>query len=145
MMENKRKQIPPPLSPVWSIWVPLGMVLAVLLGFMILTILGGTAHSPLIGQWSAISVILLILPMLAVGLVLLAILLAVIYGFRLLQKSMPDWLHIAQAFVQVAQFKIEKAADALVKPFLSLSSFGAKIKFTTHKVKKDAAQNINHS
>ncbi|MGD0708215.1 MAG: hypothetical protein ABSA51_07160 [Anaerolineaceae bacterium] len=143
-MTNHRKQIPPPLSPVWSIWVPLGVVLAVLLGFMILTVLGGTAHSPQVSQWSAISIIFLILPMLVVGLVVLIFLLAIVYGINLLQKNAPGWLQTVQAFVQVARFKIEGAADSVVRPFLAASSLWSKIKFTVDRLKKDAEQHINH-
>jgi hypothetical protein len=112
---------------------------------MILTILGGTAHSPLVSQWSAISVIFLVLPMLVVGLVVLVFLFAIVYGLNLLQKNIPAWLQTAQAFVQVARFKIEGAADSVVKPFLAASSWWSKIKFTADRLKKDAEQHINHS
>jgi len=144
-MDDKRKQTPPPLSPVWSIWVPLGVVLAALLGMMILTVLGGIAHNPQVSQWSAISVIFLILPMLAGGLVVLALLLALVYVLGLLQKNMPGWLHAAQAFVQVAQFRIESAADSIVKPFLGASSRWTEAKAAAEKLKRDAGQNLDHS
>ncbi|HTX78506.1 MAG TPA: hypothetical protein VMC62_02510 [Longilinea sp.] len=144
-MNNKREQIPPPLSPVWSIWVPLAVVLAALLGLMILTVLGGIAHSQQVGQWSAISVIFLVLPMLAVGLVVLVLLLALVYALSLLQKNMPGWLQTAQGYVLLARSKVEGAANSLVKPFLGAQSQWSKAKFTAEKLKKDVEKNIGHS
>jgi len=144
-MENKRKQIPPPLSPVWSIWVPLGIVLAALLGMMILTVLGGANHNPQVAQWSAISVIFLILPMLAGGLVLLALLLAIVYGLHLLQHHLPGWMQTAQAFTEIASIKVKGVADSIVKPFLDISSHLTKVKYSAEKIKKDTQQNKKQS
>ena len=74
-------------------------------------------------RWAAVSTIWVIIPMLLGGLVVLAILCALIYGMARLLNATPYYTGIAQEYVILARGYIVRGADMAVKPILKLNEW----------------------
>ena len=74
-------------------------------------------------RWAAVSTIWVIIPMLLGGLVVLAILGALIYGMARLLNATPYYTGIAQEYVILARGYIVRGADMAVKPILKLNEW----------------------
>ncbi|GAB4543106.1 MAG: hypothetical protein Fur002_14540 [Anaerolineales bacterium] len=64
-----------------------------------------------VSRWAAVSTIWLILPMLLGGLVVLALLIALIYGMARLLGALPHYTSLAQDYVHLAQARILHGAN----------------------------------
>jgi len=106
---------------------------------MVLTVIGFAALIVLIyfatfegdgdvGRWAAISTIWIVIPILLVGLVLLALLVALVYGMKRLLDISPTYTGLAQDYVHLAAGYVRRAADMAVKPVLFLDGVGAGVR-----------------
>jgi uncharacterized membrane protein len=80
-----------------------------------------------VGRWAAISTIWIVIPVMFVGLVVLAILIGLIYLMARGLQIIPTYTGIAQDYVAKARWYITRGAHMLVKPFLVIESWSADI------------------
>lgn len=110
---------------VWKVWVPLAASIVIVLALMVLTILGAVNRSPAIDKWGAISAIYVIIPVLIVGLLILGLIGGMIFLLSRLLKNMPRWaVTLHMIFIRIALLT-RRAADAVVKPVVSVNKAGA--------------------
>jgi len=81
-----------------------------------------------VSRWAAISTIWLILPMLLGGLILLALLVALIYGMSRLLGALPHYTGIAQHYVHLAQNRIVQGADSTSAFLINIEGHLANVK-----------------
>jgi hypothetical protein len=81
-----------------------------------------------VGRWAAISTIWIIIPLLLVGLILLALLVGLIYLMARALGALPYYTGIAQDYVYIARGYIIRAADMAAKPVIALEGFIENIK-----------------
>lgn len=104
-----------------QVWLPLIGTLVLVLALVTLAIIGTVQGSSQVNRWGNISAVFVILPVLVVGLVLLALTGGLAYGVSRLLKKMPGWLYSAQTFMQRLAESVEKAADAAVQPVIKVN------------------------
>mgnify|MGYP001412358935 CR=1 FL=1 len=83
---------------LWQITLPVGMALAVTVALMVLVVLG-TAAPARTGALADVSLMLLIVIAFSLGLALLAVLAALVYGVMYLLRESPFWFKRAQDFL----------------------------------------------
>lgn len=108
----------------------LPIVLAALL-FIVMVVFINIAtfsYSGDVGRWAAISTIWLSIPVCIMGLVFLALLVGLVYLLGRLLGIAPTYTIQAQNFVHKLAIRIRLMADKIVKPIISLNSFGASVK-----------------
>ena len=79
-------------------------------------------------RWAAISAIWIIIPILVVGLIILVLFAAMIYGMAQLLKWIPPYTGYAQRIVWRAQGYIQRGADMVARPVLGLEGILATIR-----------------
>ena len=112
----------------WQILLP--MVVSVL-GFIALIVLIYFATfegNGDVARWAAISTIWIILPLMLAGLVLFALLGALVYGMKRLLEITPTYTGMAQDYVHRIASYVKRGADMVVRPVLFLDSIGASIR-----------------
>lgn len=108
----------------------LPIILAALL-FVVMVVFINIAtfsYSGDVGRWAAISTIWLSIPVCIMGLVFLALLVGLVYLLGRLLGIAPTYTIQAQNFVHKLAIRIRLMADKIVKPIISLNSFGASVK-----------------
>jgi hypothetical protein len=107
---------------VWQIWVPLGVfclvILAMAVGIVWIAIPGGT--SPAIAGWSYVSQTLLVIPVMAVAIIILAITAGLVYLMARLLKVLPAYTQLAQAYVHLASVIVRVWADRIASPMIKI-------------------------
>ncbi len=113
-----------------TVQIILPIVLAALLfiGVVIFINIATFSYNGDVGRWAAISTIWLSIPVCMMGLVFLALLVGLIYLLGRLLGIAPTYTNQAQNFVHKLAIRIRLLADKLVKPIISLNSFGASVK-----------------
>lgn len=81
-----------------------------------------------VSRWAAISTIWIIIPLLLVGLILLAVLVGLIYLMARALSALPYYTGIAQDYVYIARGYIIRGADMVAKPVIALEGFIENIK-----------------
>jgi hypothetical protein len=81
-----------------------------------------------VARWAAISTIWIIVPIMLVGLVLLVVIGALVYGMKRLLEITPTYTGLAQDYVHKAAGYVRRAADMAVKPVLFLDGIGASVR-----------------
>jgi hypothetical protein len=81
-----------------------------------------------VGRWAAISTMWIVIPVFIMGLVFLALLVGIIYLLARLLGIAPTYTSKVQDFVRMLALRIERIADATVKPVIYLDGVGASIK-----------------
>jgi len=76
-----------------------------------------------VGRWAAISTIWIVIPILLVGLILLAILIGLIYLMARALGALPYYTGIAQNYVYIARDYIIRAADMIAKPVIAIDGY----------------------
>jgi hypothetical protein len=110
----------------WQIWVPLCLSILVILFLAVLAaVSAGTSASPIVTNWSHLSLIYMITPALIAGFVVLAVLGLVIFGLARLLDILPVYTRKVQGFFhQVAVF-IREWSDKTAQPVLAIKSWWA--------------------
>lgn len=81
-----------------------------------------------VARWAAISTIWIVIPMLLGGLIVLALLIALIYGIARLSGAIPQYTGIAQDYVYIARTYIIRGANSISNSIISVDAFIANIK-----------------
>ena len=108
------------LPVVISVLLMIGII--VLIGFATFTSNGD------VGRWAAISTIWIIIPLLLVGMILLAILIGLIYLMARALGALPYYTGIAQDYVYKARGYIIRAADMATMPIIAIEGYIENIK-----------------
>jgi len=75
------------------------------------------------GRWAAISTIWIVIPVMVVGILLLAILIGLIYLLALALGALPHYTGIAQDYVYKARGYIIWGAEMIVKPIIAFDGW----------------------
>lgn len=110
----------------WQIALPLGLAGLVVLVLAALLIL--PVGAPVRSVWADLSLIFLIIPTALMGLILLALLAAVVYGLVIVLRELPYYAKQAQDFVALATYRISGAATKVSNVILSIRSFWAGVR-----------------
>ena len=81
-----------------------------------------------VARWAAISTIWIVIPILLGGLIVLALLIALIYGMARLLSVLPQYSGIAQDYVQIARSYIIHTAETISNSIISVDGFIANIR-----------------
>ena len=81
-----------------------------------------------VARWAAISTIWVIIPVLIGGLIVLALLVALIYGLARLLGALPQYTGIAQDYVYIARSYIIRGAGVVSDSIISIDGFITNIK-----------------
>lgn len=111
-----------------QIILPVVVSALLMIGLIVLISLSTFNSGGDVGRWAAISTIWIIIPLLIVGLILLALLIGLIYLMARALGGLPYYTGIAQDYVYLARGYIIRAADAVAKSVISIDSFIENIK-----------------
>jgi uncharacterized SAM-binding protein YcdF (DUF218 family) len=81
-----------------------------------------------VGRWAAISTIWIVIPVMLAGLILFALIGALVYLMKRLLDVAPTYTGLAQDYVHLAAGYVRRAADMAVKPVLFLDGIGAGVR-----------------
>jgi len=81
-----------------------------------------------VARWAAISTIWIVIPILLGGLIVLALLIALIYGMARVLGALPHYTGIAQDYIYIARNYIIRGADAVTSSIIEFEGFFANIK-----------------
>lgn len=119
---------------LWQVWVPLIAAIIVTLALGILAIVGAVQGSSQVERWGNISAVLVILPMLVVGIVLLAIVGGSAFGVTKLLQKMPSWMLTVQLFMIRLSLMFRRAADSATKPVVATNTFAARVSTVWNRI-----------
>jgi hypothetical protein len=88
----------------------------------------GVQGSAAVSRWADVSAMWLIAPKLLVGLLQLALVLALTIGIARLIAVLPPYFRIAQDFMLEVQARTRRLSDQVTEPFLKLEEFSAYLK-----------------
>ena len=132
------KQYPPPRRPstrnpvtyqkhrhevFWQITVPIAIGVILIVGTAIVVAVGASAEQ--ISKLADVSLISLIIPAMIFTLIFIAINVAVIYGLVRLVVLLPFYSKVAQDFLIVVHFRVQKVGDVITEPFLRVHAWRA--------------------
>ncbi|MBN1303918.1 MAG: hypothetical protein JXA13_05740 [Anaerolineales bacterium] len=115
---------------VVQILLPLILLLSVLIAAGFLMTYGASGQAR---PWADIAAMLLILPVLALGLVILVLVTALIILTGRLIKILPPYSAIAQEYAQKVPLWLRKAADKVAEPLIWVKSKSAMVKKLTKR------------
>jgi hypothetical protein len=104
----------------WQVWIPLSLGILVVLGLAALTIIGANHGSTAVTKWSHLSTVLMVIPVLFVGLIILAVLSAAIYGIAKGLKILPAYTRLVQAYAQLISITIKVRSDQFLRPVFTI-------------------------
>jgi hypothetical protein len=104
----------------WQVWIPLSLGILVVLGLAALTIIGANRGSTAVTKWSHLSTVLMVVPVLFVGLIILAVLSAAIYGIAKALKILPTYTRLVQAYAQLISITIKVRSDKFLQPVFTV-------------------------
>lgn len=81
-----------------------------------------------VSRWAAVSTIWIVIPVMIAGLILLALLGALVYLMKRLLGITPTYTGLAQDYVHLAASYIKRGTEMAVKPVLFLDGIGASVK-----------------
>mgnify|MGYP003406510502 CR=1 FL=1 len=117
-----------------QILIPLLAAVIVILVIATLTSIATFRDDGEVGRWAAISVIWIIIPIMAAGLLLLIVFIGIIYGMARLLALVPGYTGQAQKIVWRIEGYIKRGTEQAVQPILAVGSVLATIKrFTSMK------------
>ena len=103
----------------WQILFPIILGALILISLGVLAALGSNQQ---VARWGNISAIFLIIPFLVILLVIFAIFGALVYGVGRALQVLPRYTHLAQIYVDHYGKLIQKFANQLARPVISVSS-----------------------
>ena len=114
---------------LWTkILVPMLVAAALIVAVAVLTGFAASRENSEVGRWAAISTIWIVIPVMAAGLLLLLIFIAILYGMARLLALIPTYTGQAQKIVWRIEGYVKRGADMAVKPVLALEGITATIK-----------------
>ena len=109
---------------IWQIWVPLAITLIVLGLLVVLIIL--SQHGTL-SQWGAVALILLIIPLLILGIIVLAVNLGGVLLVNMAYTKLSPYMLRAQIFFLRVEKGAFEAADSITEPIIRVRVFWARV------------------
>ena len=106
-----------------QILLPVILVAVVGLGLAVLSAFGAAGNNPGVNLWADISIIWLIIPMMLMALITIALMIAIIYGFKNLLDTTPHYTGILQDWVLWLNAEIKIWANKITKPVLSIKTW----------------------
>jgi hypothetical protein len=119
----------------WQIALPLALAGLVLLVLAVLIVL--PVGAPVRSVWADISLIFLIIPTALIGLVVLALIAALVYGLIIVLRELPYYAKRAQDFVALATYRINQIAAKPANLILSIRSFWAGVRKAAAEVRSN--------
>ncbi|MDR3572922.1 MAG: hypothetical protein P4L50_03590 [Anaerolineaceae bacterium] len=121
----KNKGLPPSIrahqrQTLWQVWVPLSLGILLVLVLAALTIIGANRGSVLVTKWSDLTSIIMIIPVLFIGLIILAIIGAAIYGIARALKILPAYTGLVQAYAQLISITVKVRSDQFLQPVFAV-------------------------
>ena len=117
---------------LWTkILVPMLAAVALIVAVAVLTGFAASRENSEVGRWAAISTIWIVIPIMAAGLLLLLVFIAILYGMARLLALLPTYTGQAQKIVWRIEGAIKRGADMAVKPVLALEGITATLKRLT--------------
>ena len=114
---------------VWmQILLPILLTVLAFIAVIVLTSIATFRDNGDVARWAAISTIWLVLPVMIAGLILLAILLAIIYLLARLIGIIPPYSDQAQRFVYQIEGYVKRGTEMIVKPVLFVDMIKSQIK-----------------
>jgi hypothetical protein len=102
---------------MWTqILLPLLLTILVFIGIIVLTSIATFRNNGDVARWAAISTIWLVIPVMFAGLIVLAILAAIIYLLARLIGIIPPYSHEAQRIIYRIEGYIKRGTEMVVKP-----------------------------
>lgn len=111
-----------------QIILPVALAVLLCIAMIVLVNIATFQSNGDVGRWAAISTMWIALPVFITGLVFLALLVGIIYLLARLLGIAPTYTSKAQDFVRRLAIRIQRIADATVKPVIDLDGVGASIK-----------------
>jgi hypothetical protein len=111
-----------------QIILPVALAVLLCIAMIVLVNIATFQQNGAVGRWAAISTMWIALPVFIMGLVFLALLVGIIYLLARLLGIAPRYTSKAQDFVRRLAIRIQRIADATVKPVIYLDGVGASIK-----------------
>ena len=114
---------------LWTkILVPMLIAVAIIIAVATLTGIATFRDDGEVGRWAAISIIWLVIPLMAAGLLLLIVFFGIIYGMARLLALIPGYTGQAQRIVWRIEGYVKRGADQAVRPILALDGIVASLK-----------------
>ena len=117
---------------LWTkILIPMLLAVAVIVAVATLTGIATFRDNGEVERWAAISTIWIVIPIMAAGLLLLLVFIAILYGMARLLALLPTYTGQAQKIAWRIEGAIKRGADMAVKPVLALEGITATLKRLT--------------
>ena len=112
----------------WQIILPVALTALLFVVLIVLINVATFNQGGDVGRWAAVSTIWIIIPVMIAGLILLALLIALVYLMKQLLGITPTYTGLAQDYVNKAAVYVKRATEMAVKPVLFLDGIGASIR-----------------
>ena len=106
-----------------KILLPMILATVVIVALAVLTGIAASGSSPVVSLWADISIIWLIIPAMVLALVILALLIALVYGLGRLIKIGPHYTGLVQAYALWLQAEVSIWTDKIIQPVLSIRTW----------------------
>ena len=106
-----------------QIILPIVLATLVAVGLAVLSGFAATNNSTSVSLWADISLIWLIIPMMGMAIVILALVVAMVYGLNRLLKITPHYTGLAQYYTFWFSAQVKIWTDKLTKPVLWIKSW----------------------
>jgi uncharacterized BrkB/YihY/UPF0761 family membrane protein len=106
-----------------QIILPVVLVTLAGIGAALLAGFASAGNNPGVSMWADISIIWLIIPMMALALVILALMLALVYGLNHLLKISPHYTGLAQTYALWLNAQVTIWTDEIMQPLLSIKTW----------------------
>ena len=114
---------------LWTkILIPMLAAVTLIVAVAVLTGFAASRENSEVGRWAAISTIWIVIPIMAAGLLLFLVFIAILYGMARLLALIPTYTGQAQKIVWRIEGYVKRGADMAVKPVLALEGITATIK-----------------
>lgn len=113
---------------MWQIVLPVAFAALLFIALIVLINIATFNQGGDVGRWAAISTMWIVIPVMVAGVVLLAILAALVYLMKQLLGITPKYTGIAQDYVNKAAVYVRRGTEMAVKPVLFLGGIGASVK-----------------
>ena len=114
---------------LWTkILIPMLAAVTLIVAVAVLTGFAASHENSEVSRWAAISTIWIVIPVMAAGLLLLLVFIAILYGMARLLALIPTYTGQAQKIVWRIEGAIKRGADMAVKPILALGGITATLK-----------------
>ena len=105
---------------IWQVWFPFSLGIFLVLALAALTIIGANHGSSAVTKWSHLSSVIMLIPVLFIGMIILALLSAAIYGVAKGLKIIPTYSRLVQAYTQLISMTIQVKSDQFLQPVFTV-------------------------